>query len=142
MSFFEYKAYQSKQGAGIVSYVKPLARNNAVFGKNRVDLAIALALEGRADSIRALLCVSRTYVDIFSGAVALAVVVHAILNRAIDALDVLFALVGVIHHNSDPFVIYIIVCPAAAFTEAGVARLLPIVLLLSRKNRSIHFFKR
>ena len=104
MSFFEYKAYQSKQGAGIVSYVKPLSRSNDVFGKNRIDLAITLALEGSANSISALLRVSGTYMDIFSGTIALAVVVHAILNRAIDALDVLFALVGVIHHDSDPFI--------------------------------------
>ena len=89
MSFFEDKAYRSKQGAGIVTYVKPLARNNAVFGKNRVDLTVAFALKGRAHSIRALLRVSRTHMDIFRGAVALAVVVYAILYRAIDALNVL-----------------------------------------------------
>jgi hypothetical protein len=32
-SFFEDKAHQRKQGAGIVSYVKPLSRSNDVFGK-------------------------------------------------------------------------------------------------------------
>ena len=89
MSFFEDKAYRSKQGAGIVTYVKPLARNNAVFGKNRVDLTVTLTFEGRAHSIRALLRVSRTHMDIFRCAIAISVVVYAILYRAIDALDVL-----------------------------------------------------
>ena len=105
MSFFEDKAYRSKQGAGIVTYVKPLARNNAVFGKNRVDLTVTLTFEGRTHSIRALLRVSRTHVDIFRSAVALAVVIYAVLNRAIDALDVLFALSRFVHHNKRPFVI-------------------------------------
>ena len=82
-------AYRSKQGAGIVTYVKPLARNNAVFGKNRVDLTVSFALKGRAHSIRALLRVSRTHMDIFRCAIAISVVIYAVLNRAIDALDVL-----------------------------------------------------
>ena len=100
MSFSEDKAYRSKQGAGIVTYVKPLARNNAVFGKNRVDLAITFALKGCADSIRALLRVGRTYVDVFGGAIALAVVVNTVLNRAVDALDVLFTALSLfVHHN-------------------------------------------
>ena len=104
MSFFENKAYQSKQGAGIVIYVKPLARNNAVFGKNRVDLTIAFALEGSADSIRALLRVSRTYMNVFRGAVTLAIVIYAILNRAVNALNVLLALSLFVHHKAEtPF---------------------------------------
>ena len=116
MSFFEDKAlylikrsassacvsYRSKQGAGIVTYVKPLVRNNAVFGKNRVDLAITFALEGCADCIRALLRVGRTYVDVLCGAIALAVVVNTVLNRAVDALDVLFTALSLfVHHNYD-----------------------------------------
>ena len=105
MSFFEYKAYRSKQGAGIVTYVKPLARSNAVVGKNHDDLAIAFALKCRAHSIRTLLRMSRTYMDIFRSAVALAIVIYAVLNRAIDALDVLFALSRFVHHNKRPFVI-------------------------------------
>jgi hypothetical protein len=40
-----------------------------------------------------------TYVNVFCGAIALAVVVYAILNRAIDALDVLSALSGFVHHD-------------------------------------------
>ena len=99
MSFFEDKAYRSKQGAGIVTYVKPLARNNAVFGKNRVDLTVAFALKGRTHSIRALLRVCRSYVDVFRGAIAFTVVINAVLNRAIDSLDVLFALALVVSHN-------------------------------------------
>ena len=62
-------------------------------------LTITLALKGRAYSIRALLRVCRSYVDIFGGAIAFAVVINAILNRAIDALDVLFALALLVSHN-------------------------------------------
>ena len=147
MIFFEYKAHRKKQGAGIVTYVKPLARNNAVFGKNHVDLtfivdeffriqgapekarrrltyvsqaafeeqrrsrkksrrlAITFALKCRAHSIRTLFRMSRTYMDIFRSAIALAVVIYAVLNRAIYALDVLFALSRFVHHNKRPFVI-------------------------------------
>ena len=39
--------------------------------------------------------------NILSGAVMLTVVVYAILNRAIDALDVLFALALIVHHNNN-----------------------------------------
>ena len=98
-SFFEDKAHRKKQGAGIVSYVKPLSRSNDVFGKNRIDLAIALTLEGRANCICALLRVGRTYVNVSCGAIALAVVIYAVLYRAIDALDVLFALAIIVHNN-------------------------------------------
>ena len=40
-----------------------------------------------------------SYVDVFSGAIALAVVIYAILYRAVDALDVLIALRGFVHHD-------------------------------------------
>jgi len=38
-------------------------------------------------------------VNVFSGAIALAIVIYAILYRAVDALDVLFALRGFVHHD-------------------------------------------
>ena len=62
-SFSEDKAHRRKQGAGIVFYVKPLSRSNDVFGKNRLDLTITLALKGCANSICPLLRVSMAYVD-------------------------------------------------------------------------------
>ena len=37
--------------------------------------------------------------NVFSGAIALAVVIYAILYRAVNALDVLFALRGFAHHD-------------------------------------------
>jgi hypothetical protein len=37
--------------------------------------------------------------DIFRGAIALAVVIYAVLNRAVNALDVLFALALIVCHN-------------------------------------------
>ena len=33
MNFIEDKAHRKKQGAGVVTYVKPLLRSNDVFGK-------------------------------------------------------------------------------------------------------------
>ena len=43
-----------------------------------------------------------SYVDVFSGAIALAVVIYAILYRAVDALDVLFTALSIfVHHNYD-----------------------------------------
>ena len=60
-------------------------------------------LEGCTDRVRRRGCAGRTYVDVLRSAIAFSIVISAVLNRAIDALDVLFALVGVIHHDSDPF---------------------------------------
>ena len=37
--------------------------------------------------------------NVSCGAVALTVVIYAVLNRAIDALDVLFALAIIVHNN-------------------------------------------
>ena len=37
--------------------------------------------------------------DVFRGAIALSVVIYAVLNGAVDALDVLFALTLFVHHK-------------------------------------------
>ena len=62
-------------------------------------LAASVTLKSSAYSIRALLRVCRSYVDVIRSAVALTVVIYAILNRAIDTLDVLFALTLFVHHK-------------------------------------------
>ena len=73
--------------------------SNAIFGKTVSILAIALALERCANSVRALFSVVGSYVNVFSGTIALAVVVYTVLYRAIDALDMLFASLGFVHHD-------------------------------------------
>ena len=60
--------------------------------------ASLIALKSSTNSVRALLCVSRSYVDVFSGAVAFTVVIHAVLHVTVNALIVLAtALVICVH---------------------------------------------
>jgi hypothetical protein len=56
-----------------------------------VLLTVALTLEGSAYCIGALLRVVGTYVNISRCAIAFAVVINAILYRAVNALDMLLA---------------------------------------------------
>ena len=56
-------------------------------------------LEGCTDRVRRRGCAGRTYVDVLRSAIAFSVVISAVLNRAIDALDVLFALAIIVHNN-------------------------------------------
>ena len=72
--------------------------------KELLSEALTLALEGSANGILGVLSMSGTNVDIFGGAIAFTVVIYAIFNRAINALDVLFALSRFVHHYNDPFI--------------------------------------
>ena len=64
-------------------------------------LAASVTLKSSANRIRALLRVSRTHMDIFRCAIAISIVIYAILNRAVDALDVLRALSDFTHFTKD-----------------------------------------
>ncbi len=68
-------------------------------GHSPLAITALTGLEGRTDCIGGVLRLSRTYMDAFGVAVAFAVVVCAVLNRAVDALDVLVALSGFVHHD-------------------------------------------
>ena len=54
--------------------------------------------------------------DIFSSAIALAVVIYAILNRAVDALNVLFASLGFVHFDQ---ILSIFINSKAAFLASA-----------------------
>ena len=63
-------------------------------------------LESRADSLTRGNRVRRTYVDMLRCAVAFAVVISAVLDRAVDALDVLVAtslVSAIVHFSNRPF---------------------------------------
>jgi len=63
-------------------------------------------LEGCTDRVRRRCRAGRTYVDVLRSAIAFSIVISAVLNRAIDALDVLVATSlssTIVHLNDHPF---------------------------------------
>jgi hypothetical protein len=55
---------------------------------------LRLLLEGRTDGVGAGGCIAGTYRDLFCGAIGLAIMIHAVLYLANNAVDVLFAVIG------------------------------------------------
>ena len=68
----------------------------------RLISAAALRLEGCTHGILGIIRMVRTYVNGIRSTIALTVMIYAVFNRAINALDMLFTLF--VHHNKRPFV--------------------------------------
>ena len=77
--------------------------------------------------------------DVFRGAKALSVVIYAILNRAIDSLDVLFALAISVHHK---FHSLSTLALAVALATVFMARLFADNLIIPRAQTKYLNFQR